>query len=161
AVSAPTTPEDEENAGVGAAPEPVAQDVAQEGEEASGRRRGRRGGRRRRREEGAPQEPGTEQPSFPAYTGPTPADPFGGVTYDIFDLLEQSAEPAPSAVALPAEPVALQPEVETTAPPADVALPEAAPAEQPAAPSAPDVPAGEPEAVHPGSPRPEVEAEAA
>ena len=60
------------------------------------RRRGRRGGRRRRREpgdgEGSPfAAPGAEQPDLPAvYIGPTPADPFGGQAFDIFDVLEQA-----------------------------------------------------------------------
>jgi ribonuclease E len=160
-----TAPESDEEAAGGLTPEPaapeVAQDVTQESEEAPGRRRGRRGGRRRRRDEATPQELGTEQPPFPAYTGPTPADPFGGVTYDIFDLLEQSARPAPSVVALPAEPGALQPEVEATAPPVENAAQEAVPPAQPEAMSAPDAPAGESEAPHAAPHRPEVEAEAA
>jgi ribonuclease E len=59
------------------------------------RRRGRRGGRRRRREpgdgEGSPfAAPGAEQPDLPpVYAGPTPANPFGGHAFDIFDVLEQ------------------------------------------------------------------------
>jgi ribonuclease E len=63
-------------------------------EEARNRRRGRRGGRRRRREDGelSPQGlPGAEQPELlPVYTGPTPADPFGGRAFDIFDVMEQA-----------------------------------------------------------------------
>ncbi len=62
-------------------------------EEARGRRRGRRGGRRRRREDGelSPYaEPGAEQPELPpVYAGPTPADPFGGRAFDIFDVMDQ------------------------------------------------------------------------
>ncbi len=67
------------------------------------RRRGRRGGRRRRRDEDteAPAEgasaPIVEQappprPSapVPSYAGPTPADPFGGQPFDIFDILERA-----------------------------------------------------------------------
>ena len=65
------------------------------------RRRGRRGGRRRRKEPGEGEAPAAEahaeEPaSFdqaPAYTGPTPADPFGQV-YDIFDIMD---EPEPAA----------------------------------------------------------------
>ena len=71
------------------------------------RRRGRRGGRRRggRREGEASAEVTGESDAEattvpetaelpapvapPAYTGPTPADPFGGRTYDIFDIMEQ------------------------------------------------------------------------
>jgi ribonuclease E len=82
------------------------------------RRRGRRGGRRRRR--GEPNEEGGEaeaieaeltapapalapMPVFvaPAYSGPTPADPFGN-TYDIFDMLEQAEQAALSAQQSPA-----------------------------------------------------------
>ncbi len=58
-----------------------------------GRRRGRRGGRRRRRDDGelSPYaEPGAEQPDMtPVYAGPTPADPFGGRVFDIFDVMDQ------------------------------------------------------------------------
>jgi ribonuclease E len=59
------------------------------------RRRGRRGGRRRRREPGDGEAspfaaPGAEQPELPQiYIGPTPANPFGGHAFDIFDVLEQ------------------------------------------------------------------------
>jgi ribonuclease E len=35
-------------------------------------------------------EPGAEQPVLPIYTGPTPANPFGGEAFDIFDVLEQA-----------------------------------------------------------------------
>ena len=66
------------------------------GEDDGRRRRGRRGGRRRRRE-GAEGEslpyasPGAEQPEVPpVYIGPTPANPFGGQAFDIFDVLEQA-----------------------------------------------------------------------
>ena len=64
-------------------------------EEARNRRRGRRGGRRRRREDDGSLSPlglpGAEQPDLiPAYAGPTPADPFGGHAFDIFDVLEQA-----------------------------------------------------------------------
>jgi ribonuclease E len=58
------------------------------------RSRRRRGGRRRPAEENAPPAP-AEAPA--PYAGPTPADPFGGVTYDIFDMMEDEpvASPAP------------------------------------------------------------------
>ena len=89
------------------------------GDDGRGRRRGRRGGRRRRRdgteEFSAVAEPGAEQPDVgPAYSGPTPANPFGGQAFDIFDVMEQAETAAaqrtrtrPSApAAVAAEPVA-------------------------------------------------------
>jgi ribonuclease E len=117
-----------------------------------GRRRGRRGGRRRRRDgDGVLQpvaEPGAEQPDLPPiYTGPTPADPFGGQAFDIFDVLERAEQAAdrplpapqeamPAAVTItPApEPVLVEPVLVEPAPaqPAAVEAPPAAP--QPAAP---------------------------
>jgi ribonuclease E len=71
------------------APEPVAVD------DDAARRRSRRGRGRRR---GGPDGdlsplgvPGAEQPDLvPAYAGPTPADPFGGTPFDIFDAMEQA-----------------------------------------------------------------------
>ncbi len=67
-------------------------------EEERGRRRGRRGGRRRRRgDEVLPEiaAPGAEQPDLPPiYAGPTPADPFGGQGFDIFEVLEQAEQQA-------------------------------------------------------------------
>jgi ribonuclease E len=80
------------------------------------RRRGRRGGRRRRPDgngEILPHaEPGAEQPDLPpVYSGPTPANPFGGNTFDIFDVLERTESEAPAQTAAP---VASEPE------PADV-----------------------------------------
>ena len=86
-------------------------------EDAKGRRRGRRGGRRKRRDETegdllAVAEPGAEQPDLlPVYAGPTPADPFGGQAFDIFDVLEQAEQRAAAAVHV-AEPAAPQPEPE-------------------------------------------------
>jgi ribonuclease E len=60
------------------------------------RRRGRRGGRRRRREEEGVlpplAEPGADQPEVPAYRGPTPADPFGGAGFDIFEVIERAEQ---------------------------------------------------------------------
>ena len=80
------------------------------------RRRGRRGGRRRRPDgngEILPHaEPGAEQPDLPpVYTGPTPANPFGGNTFDIFDVLERTEAETPAQMAAP---VVMEPE------PADV-----------------------------------------
>jgi ribonuclease E len=83
------------------------------------RRRGRRGGRRRRREgegELAPLAvPGAEQPELqPVYFGPTPADPFGGRAFDIFDVMDQAeraAEAQPASRLAPAAEIA-----NTTAP---------------------------------------------
>ncbi len=77
-------------------------------EDAKGRRRGRRGGRRRRREpreEDAAAEPESAPASFtaqtappptPAYTGPTPANPFGGDVFDLFDMVDEAELPQPS-----------------------------------------------------------------
>ena len=69
------------------------------------RRRGRRGGRRRRKsdEDAAPAEAaGTATPPPPAeqdpaqaarsYRGPTPADPFAGQGFDVFEAMEQAEE---------------------------------------------------------------------
>jgi ribonuclease E len=69
------------------------------------RRRGRRGGRRRRRDNEGDISPfavpGAEQPDLlPVYAGPTPADPFGGRAFDIFDVMDQverQAEAGPAA----------------------------------------------------------------
>jgi ribonuclease E len=47
--------------------------------------------------------PGADQPELqPVYAGPTPADPFGGRAFDIFDVMDQveraaEAKPAPRA----------------------------------------------------------------
>ncbi len=72
-----------------------------------GRRRGRRGGRRKPREEDGLAEPAVEAPV--AYSGPTPADPFAGQGFDVFDVIEQAEQreamlarmPAPSPGAEP------------------------------------------------------------
>ena len=74
-------------------------------DEAPNRRRGRRGGRRRRRDNEGELSPfavpGADQPELaPVYAGPTPADPFGGSAFDIFDVMDQVerlAEAAPAA----------------------------------------------------------------
>ncbi len=94
--------------------------------EPKARRRGRRGGRRRRREPGeeavaaeagetAPALPTPEpqpvaevpSPSYPAYVGPTPADPFGGTGFDIFDMLDQAEQASEAAKARSATPAAV------------------------------------------------------
>jgi ribonuclease E len=91
------------------------------------RRRGRRGGRRRRPEDGVippHATPGADQPELPpVYSGPTPANPFGGHAFDIFDVLEQVEErPLVQAVA-PAEQLPIEPQA-TVMPPIVVAEPE-------------------------------------
>jgi ribonuclease E len=74
-------------------------------EDGPNRRRGRRGGRRRRRDNEGDISPfavpGAEQPDLlPVYAGPTPANPFGGQAFDIFDVMDQverQAETVPAA----------------------------------------------------------------
>ena len=92
----------------------------------------------RRREpgegEGSPfADPGAEQPDLPVYLGPTPANPFGGQAFDIFDVLEQAEASAAVRQELteqdrssgePAEPVVLQSLPEPALP--EPALPEPA-----------------------------------
>ncbi|MSP04125.1 MAG: Rne/Rng family ribonuclease [Acetobacteraceae bacterium] len=110
--------------------------------EGANRRRGRRGGRRRRRDEdgtlASVAEPGAEQPDVPAYAGPTPADPFGGQSYDIFAVLEQAEQAAEQAAVAPAlapvpaladlTPTVPEPIAEATAPePVAVMVPEPVP----------------------------------
>ena len=77
-------------------------------EEAQRRRRGRRGGRRRRRDDDtmtAVGEIGAEQPDLPpVYAGPTPANPFGGRDYDIFEVLERAEEQATLPASAPVVP---------------------------------------------------------
>jgi ribonuclease E len=117
------------------------------------RRRGRRGGRRRPRREGDGElspfaVPGADQPELqPVYAGPTPADPFGGRAFDIFDVMEQaeraaesrpasrtgSAEeivnlsppeisaPSPDATDTAAQPIAVEADAEPQAPSAEIA----------------------------------------
>ncbi len=86
------------------------------------RRRGRRGPRRRRAEETLPEVAalGAEQPYLPAYVGPTPADPFGGQAFDIFDALERAEQEAVTALAAPALPRVIEPEA-APEPVADIA----------------------------------------
>ena len=138
------------------------------------RRRGRRGGRRRRREnegELSPfSVPGADQPELvPVYAGPTPADPFGGRAFDIFDVMDQAeraaeAMPAPRAVptteivnsAAP-EPEAVNPEFPKPEATAE-AVAAVAVIEPPAAPAAEPVPVGvaqpEAEIVNRSAPEP-------
>ena len=107
---------------------------APEAAEASGdeaernKRRGRRGGRRRRREpDDAQAVPSAAEPAqadspppermAPAYTGPTPADPFGGGgAFDIFDAIEQAEQEralaATGGTRRPPEPAAPLPSAE-------------------------------------------------
>jgi ribonuclease E len=97
-------------------------------DEHRGRRRGRRGGRRRRNEDNGEvpphAEPGAEQPELPpVYSGPTPANPFGGPAFDIFDALEPTEETPPPAVE--AAPVAVAPDpAPAAAPPVILDAPE-------------------------------------
>ena len=140
--------------------EPEAADDA----EARARRRGRRGGRRRRRED----EPlpsvaalGAEQPELPPiYAGPTPANPFGGQMFDIFDVLEQAearavaAPPAPVARSSPASVPVTEAEAELVPGSAPSPTPPGAPldlAPEPAAPAA-EPPAAEPPATDASAP---------
>ncbi len=93
----------DDEAALSAEPGEPALDAAEE--DAKGRRRGRRGGRRRRREprEGEAAEPDSqpasfsaeEPPAMPAYTGPTPANPFGGDVFDLFDMVDEVEASAP------------------------------------------------------------------
>jgi ribonuclease E len=88
--------------------EPVGEAPAEGGEIATAdddlrnRRRGRRGGRRRPRRENEGElsplaVPGADQPELqPVYAGPTPADPFGGRAFDIFDVMDQAERAAES-----------------------------------------------------------------
>ena len=110
-------------------------------EDGKGRRRGRRGGRRRRREPREGEAAGADQPmSFSAedapavpvsYTGPTPANPFGGDVFDLFDMVDEADAPFPVA----------RPEVEAEA--AEATVPASIPADaepEPAAAHEPEEP---------------------
>jgi ribonuclease E len=124
------------------------------------RRRNRRGGRSRSRGRGRRDGeeippvglPGAEQPDLqPVYTGPTPADPFGGRVFDIFDVMDQ-VEQSEAARTIPSR--AGAPESTELTPGADepVAI-EAAPAPEAVVPppveAAPVAPEPEPVAVAP------------
>jgi ribonuclease E len=95
-------------------------------------RRGRRGGRRRQPNGGEGEmpphaAPGADQPEMASvYTGPTPANPFGGDGFDIFDVMDraEAIAAAPVRVATPAEapePVT-EPAAESKAGPASSAM---------------------------------------
>jgi ribonuclease E len=169
--------------GPGAANEPPADTEHVEGvpehaeatdeEDAGNRRRGRRGGRRRPRDDEdalrALAEPGAQQPDLPPiYVGPTPADPFGGHAFDIFDVLEQAEAqekqaPAPPVTPLPivaGPPPAIEPvediELAPEATPPDASLAEGSaeptpvsevPPTEPLAPPEPPAPANDQEAA--------------
>ena len=107
------------------------------------RRRGRRGGRRRRKtdDDAAPAEAAASEapaalPEQPAetpsrtYRGPTPANPFAGQGFDVFEAMEQAEERRAADAAL----MATQPAPEA----APETVPEAPPREdQPVTPGAP------------------------
>ena len=100
----------EQSAAAAPAGGPAAPEEA--GEDGRFRRRGQRGGRRRRRDEsgpqpaqshGVPQDAPDEAPHPVPYAGPTPADPFGGHAFDIFDVMDQAERGAsPQSPAMPA-----------------------------------------------------------
>jgi len=139
-----------------------------------GRRRGRRGGRRRsRRDDGEASPyaaPGADQPDLaPVYIGPTPANPFGGQAFDIFDVLEQAEaaatapeRSAPMDAVRPDQPAsepdvvsAGVPEPSTAEPLVGEELTEAAMADDPPEVSAP-AQVTEPEVTDPGDPAPDL-----
>jgi ribonuclease E len=75
-------------------PEPaLALSAEDDGQRDDSQRRPRRGRRRRGGDGDLPPHgfPGAEQPDLtPVYAGPTPADPFGGNVFDLFDAMEQA-----------------------------------------------------------------------
>ncbi|MDT8333335.1 Rne/Rng family ribonuclease [Roseomonas gilardii] len=101
---APSIPAEAEAAAPDGEKSPEAQ-AGERGEENRGRRRGRRGGRRRQ-EEGSEQTEESSEAAAPRrgeraasrYTGPTPADPFGGAYDPVMDALA-AAEAAAEAAA--------------------------------------------------------------
>ncbi|MBV9735447.1 MAG: Rne/Rng family ribonuclease [Acidisphaera sp.] len=126
----------------GATERPVEAQGAPAGDEAGeedqrGRHRGRRGGRRRRRDAPAPipgpidgpiDAPINEPIPGPIVIGPTPADPYGGQAFDVFDAIEQAEQP-PLPLRAPPPPMPEQPaEAAVPAPPEPA---EAPVAEQP------------------------------
>ncbi len=128
------------------------------------RRRGRRGGRRRRRDgEGdiSPLAvPGAEQPDLlPVYAGPTPADPFGGQAFDIFDVMDQAERQAeilpPPRLASSAE-IFYSGEATAGAEPAAEQGPSGTPEE--AAPAVHEMPPAAPEDVNANSAEPDAAA---
>jgi ribonuclease E len=102
-------------------------------------RRGRRGGRRRRKpgEDSAPDADMPPSPSspaplpYPAYVGPTPANPFALGPMDIFDVIEQ-AELRPAAPAPRQEP-AWVPPIETAPAPTSLMVETSPPTPEPEA----------------------------
>jgi ribonuclease E len=126
-------------------------------EEARSRRRGRRGGRRRRRDESEPGSspvataesdggPDGEEPAsfdLPAYAGPTPADPFGGGVFDIYDVMEQAEARAAAPVSPPPPPIQAPPRPELEGEAAEATVPAEAAAIAPAEPAAPEPPMAE------------------
>jgi len=95
--------------------------------------RGRRGGRRRKRPEAGNED--AAPPVAPAYTGPTPADPFGNHVLDIFDVIDAQTEAEPPRDAKPAAPVAV--EAAPPSAPAPAAVTPIAPPPAPAAAAGP------------------------
>ncbi len=86
----------------------AAADEAVAAEATAPRKRTRRGGRRR---SGAAAEPAigiADEPPAASYTGPTPANPFGGVAFDIYAAIDQALEgelsPPPAAPPPPPAP---------------------------------------------------------
>ncbi len=130
-VPASAMPESGPGAEGDVSPEPAAETASEpapaeavapvEGAEEQARpKRGRRGGRKRRKpgEEAAEAEAQAvikEVPvsSFPAYIGPTPADPFALGGMDIFDAIEQAAAQNVQHVTRQAAPVVEAPAAET------------------------------------------------
>ena len=121
-------------------------EVASAGEaDAPVRRRGRRGGHRRRTEL-AEDMPAAAPEVPPVYIGPTPADPFGGGAFQLFDVVEQTEQqpllPPPiftPPLPLPEEPAAVaEPadSVERAETPSEPAIPQSPPEE-----TTPEVPA--------------------
>ena len=178
-----------EPAAVGPVGEMNAEEPSGEASDGANRRRGRRGGRRRRRDDdgtlASVSEPGAEQPDVPAYAGPTPADPFGGQSYDIFAVLEQAERAAEQAAAPPipgptptpvdlapavpepiAEAAVREPAVIVVADPVPEPVPEPSPQPAPElvavaaepAPIAPEPVAPEPIASEPAPPEPTIKA---
>ncbi len=152
------------------------------------RRRGRRGGRRRRRDEDGNEIPDASDASAetdevapvaapvvapapvyvaPAYSGPTPADPFGGQSIiDIFDIMEQQEAEQAAATSAPVAPTPLVAETAAVRavvvePVAEAPKPEEVPAEVVAAPApveavVPPVAAPEPVVATPTAAEPAV-----
>lgn len=142
---APSIPAEAEAAAPDGEKSPEAQ-AGERGEENRGRRRGRRGGRRRQ-EEGSEQTEESSEAAAPhrgeraasRYTGPTPADPFGGAYDPVMDALA-AAEAAAEAAARRLTTGEL--------PPLSVSITAGPPPEVPAVLSGEDAPAQPSEAPH-------------